>query len=81
MLPIEKGPYLTAVWRLLVIPALASPNFTVGPMVCLHYFLFSIIAGKGCFLVLGIVLFKAFHPLLCLTLPVLTEVDRSVDFL
>ena len=51
MPPRDQGPYLTAVWRVLLITALVSPNFTIGRMMCLHYFSFSVMSDKGYFMV------------------------------
>ena len=65
MHPRDWAPYMTALWRVLLIPALVSPNFTIGRMMCLHYFSFSVMSDKGYFMVWGIVKFKAFHDLFC----------------
>ena len=46
-----------------------SPNFTMGHMVCLQYFLFTVMVGKGYFMVWGIFDFEYFHALFCLTSP------------
>ena len=53
MPPRELGPYLTTLKRVLLMPSLVSPNFTVGFMMCLYYFLFSVMAGRGYFIVWG----------------------------
>ena len=65
MPPRDRGPYLTAVCRVLLIPDLVSPNFTIGHMICLHYLSFSVMESKGYFMVWDIVEFKAFHALFC----------------
>ena len=46
MPPREWEPYLTAVWILLLILVLVSPNFTIGRITCLHYFSFSFMAAS-----------------------------------
>ena len=65
MPPRDQGPYMTDVWRVLPIPALLIPNFTVGRMMCLHYFLFSVMDGKGYLIVWGIFELKNFHAFFC----------------
>ena len=49
------------VWRVLLMLALFSPNATIGHMIYLHYFSFSVMKDKGHFMVLGVVEFKDFH--------------------
>ena len=46
-------------------PDLMSPNFTIGCMMCLNYFLFIVMANSGYFIVWGIVEFKDFHDSFC----------------
>ena len=65
MPPRERGQYLANVWRVILILALVSMNFTIGCMLCLHYFSFSIMAGKGYFMILDIAEYKAFRTLFC----------------
>ena len=38
-------------------PSLVSPNFKIYLMMCLHYYLFSVMADKGHFMVWGVVEF------------------------
>ena len=62
-------------------PALASTNFTIRCMMCLHYFSFSVMADKGFFVVWGIVEFKTFHVSFCLMPPTIIEFANAVAFL
>ena len=68
------GPYMTAVWSVLLILALVSPNFIISCMMWLHYFSLSIMSGKGYLMVWGILEFKTFHTWFCWTPPDLIEV-------
>ena len=81
MPPKDRGPYLTAVGRVLIMPALVSLNFTIGCMICFQSYLFIIISDKGYFIVWGFVEFKTFCASFCLTPPDLIEVSQTVDFL
>ena len=47
----RSRPILTVVWRVLLIPVFVSPDFTIGCMVCLHSFLFTVMEGKEYFMV------------------------------
>ena len=49
----ERGPYLTAVLRVLRMPALVRTHFMIGCMMCLHYFSFSTMSYNGIFRCLG----------------------------
>ena len=69
MPPRDLGPYLTAVWRVLLMSALVSLNFKIGWTMCLHYLLFSVMEYKGYFIFWGIVYFKALHVFLLLNAP------------
>ena len=79
--PKDIIPYLTAVWRVLLIPSLVIKNFTISCMMYLHYFSFSDIAGKGYFVGLGNVEFIAFQNSFYWTPPPLMKFDPSVVFL
>ena len=61
-------------------PALVSPNFTIGCMMCLNSSLSSFMVGTSYFMVCRIVELKAFHTSFCLILPALIEVSQEVPF-
>ena len=71
----DGGPHITAVWRVPLMPALVSLNFTIGRMMCLNYPLFSLMAGEGYLIVWGLfssrlsMIRSVEHPLLLLKLP------------
>ena len=65
----EQGLYMTAVWRVILMPDLVSPIFTIGCMMCLHYFSFSVISYERYFIVSGIVEFKYFRALFFFNTP------------
>ena len=67
-----RGPYLISAWRVLLMPVLVSPNFTIGRMMCLHSSLFSVMEEKG---------FNAFRDLFCWILPNIIGVSQVVAFL
>ena len=76
----DQVPYLTAVLSVMILPVLVSPNFIIGCMVCLHYFSFSVMEYKGCFVVWGIFDLKTFYALFCLTHSDIVEVSHAVSF-
>ena len=49
--PRDQGPYLTAVWIVLLIKDLVSAHFIIGCMMGFNYFSFNVISGKGYFMV------------------------------
>ena len=61
-------------------PTLVSPNFMISSMMCLHFFLFSVMEDKVYFIVWGIVEFKAFHASSCLTPPALIGFSHAFAF-
>ena len=65
MHPRDQGTCLTSIWKLLLIPALVSPNFTIGHMICLHSLSFRVMESKGYFMVFDIAELKDFHALFC----------------
>ena len=81
MPPRKQGPYLTAVLRVLLMPALVIPNFMIGCMMCLHYFFFSFMVDQRYFIVWVIIELKDFHAFFCWAPPTLIEVAHAVAFL